>query len=471
MPDTIFTCFDRVIPLELTTLADDLAVQVRRDNDGSNLEAAGERHRFWLPGQTLRVRFLDTPELAQRVLEIAGEWTRHARLNFQLVTDGPADIRVTFAEPGNWSAVGTDALVTEYFPPDGATMCLSEIRRADSSMRVERIVRHEFGHAIGLVHEHSSPAAGILWDKEAVYAELAGPPNHWDQETVDHNVFRRYGATTTEHTAFDPHSIMLYPLPARWTLDRRTFAENIVLSDTDKDFAARIYPGACLTPVGRRTCGSPGFDGRRAFLASACPRIRGRTAVRADEDTLEDLVAAAQAGDQRAWLELLARFDGMVHGVAGSFRLQDADVADVVQSTWLSAFEKLGALREPDRFGGWLRTIARNECKDACVRADRERPVEDVTAVEDPRPGPEALAVRAETALAVRTAVATLPHRNRILVERLFFAVPSDYASVAQETGIPVGGIGPTRARALVQLRTRMARSGYGPVPALAEAG
>jgi hypothetical protein len=243
VPDTTFTCIDRVIPLELTTLADDLAVQVRRDNDGSNLEAAGERHRFWRPGTTLRVRFLDTPELAERVLEIAGEWTRYARLDLALVTDGPADIRVTFAEPGNWSAVGTDALVTEYFPTDRPTMCLSEIRKADSSMRVERIVRHEFGHAIGLVHEHSSPAAGIPWDREAVYAELAGPPNHWDREKVDHNVFRRYRATTTEHTAFDPHSIMLYPLPARWTLDRRTFAENTVLSDTDKDFAARIYPG------------------------------------------------------------------------------------------------------------------------------------------------------------------------------------------------------------------------------------
>lgn len=194
--------------------------------------------------------------------------------------------------------------------------------------------------------------------------------------------------------------------------------------------------------------------------------------MRVDECRLEDLVTAAQAGDHRAWLQLLARFDGMVHGVAWSFRLQDADVADVVQNTWLSAFEKLGALREPDRFGGWLRTIARNECKDACMRADRERPVEDVAAAAaEPRPGPEALALRAETALAVRAAVATLPYRSRILLERLFFAVHSDYADVARETGIPLGGIGPTRARALLQLRTRMARTGYGPGLAVAEVG
>lgn len=243
MTDTFFTCIDRVIPLELTTLADDRAVRARPDNDGSNLDAAGERHRFWGTGTVLRVRFLDTPELADRVLRIAGDWCKHANLDFRQVFNGPAEIRVTFAEPGNWSAVGTDSLVTEYFPADGPTMCLSEIRRAESSMRVERIVRHEFGHAIGLVHEHSSPAADIMWDEEAVYAELSGPPNHWSKEVVHHNVFRRYSARTTNHTEFDPDSIMLYALPARWTRDRRTFADNIALSPTDQAFAALIYPG------------------------------------------------------------------------------------------------------------------------------------------------------------------------------------------------------------------------------------
>lgn len=243
MTATSFTCIDRVIPLHLTTVADDRAVEARQDNDGSNLDAAGERHKFWGTGWLLRVRLLDTPELGHRVLEIAADWTKHANLDLELVHDGPAEIRVTFAEAGNWSAVGTDALVTEYFPVDGPTMCLSEIRRCDSSMRVERIVRHEFGHALGLVHEHSSPAAGIPWDESVVYAELSGPPNHWDAETIHHNVIRRYSASSTNHTDFDPDSVMLYELPARWTRDGRTFAENIALSPTDESFIARIHPG------------------------------------------------------------------------------------------------------------------------------------------------------------------------------------------------------------------------------------
>lgn len=244
MNGTSFTCIDRVVPLRLLTLADDQAVRIRPDNDGSNQEAAGERHRFWAPGTILRVRFLDTSELADRVLEIAADWTKHADLEFRLVRDGDAEIRVTFAGPGNsWSAVGTEALLSECFPPDGPTMGLGEIRRADSSMRVERVVRHEFGHAIGLVHEHSSPAADLPWDTETVYTELAGPPNHWSKELVDRNVFRRYSRTTSNHSDFDPASVMLYPVPTRWLRDRRTFAENIQLSPEDKAFAARLYPG------------------------------------------------------------------------------------------------------------------------------------------------------------------------------------------------------------------------------------
>ena len=243
MTESAFTCVDRVLPLELTTLADDLAVQERRDNEGGNLEAVGECHRFWAPGRTLRVRFLDSPELAPRVMGLAAAWTRHANLHLQVVAAGPADIRVTFAGAVSWSAVGTEALVTEHFPADRPTMCLQEIVCAESSERVKQIVRHEFGHAVGLVHEHANPAVEIDWDEAAVYAELCGPPHHWTKEMVHSNVFRRYSEMTTNHTDFDPESIMLYAMPSRWTRDGRTFPDNTALSPTDASFVAGIYPG------------------------------------------------------------------------------------------------------------------------------------------------------------------------------------------------------------------------------------
>jgi hypothetical protein len=248
MTDGPFVCIDPIVPLELSTLAADRAVAVRPDNDGSNLHAAGDRLRFWATGMVLRVRFLDTPELTERVMEAASAWTEHANLEFQVVGTGPAEIRVTFLDDGNWSALGTDALVPELFPADEPTMCLSEILAPISSSRVDRIARHEFGHAIGLVHEHSSPAAGIGWNKPVVYAALGKPPNSWTPEMVDTNVFRVYDATVTnhtaiEHTGFDPDSIMLYTFPPEWTHDRRTFPDNTKLSATDAAFVRRIYPG------------------------------------------------------------------------------------------------------------------------------------------------------------------------------------------------------------------------------------
>ena len=191
----------------------------------------------------LRVRFLDGADLTDRVMDAARAWTEHANLQFQVVTAGPAEIRVTFEGEGNWSALGTDALVTELFPAAGPTMCLSEIPVAMSSTRVDRLDRHGLGDAMGLVHEHSSPAAGIPWNRAAVYAALAKPPNGWTPEMVDHNVFRVYDATTTNHTAFDPRSVMLYTFPPEWTLDRRTFPDNTALSPTDEAFVHAMYPG------------------------------------------------------------------------------------------------------------------------------------------------------------------------------------------------------------------------------------
>ncbi|SDG81986.1 Astacin (Peptidase family M12A) [Pseudonocardia oroxyli] len=157
------------------------------------------------------------------------------------VTSGDAEIRVTFEGVGNWSALGTDALLTQVFPPDAPTLCLSELPSAISSSRVDRLARHEFGHALGLIHEHSSPAAGIRWDRETVYAALAQPPNSWTREQVDHNVFQVYDRTTTNFTEFDPESVMLYAFPAEWTLDGVTFPENSTLSQRDEDFVRTNY--------------------------------------------------------------------------------------------------------------------------------------------------------------------------------------------------------------------------------------
>jgi DNA-directed RNA polymerase specialized sigma24 family protein len=78
-------------------------------------------------------------------------------------------------------------------------------------------------------------------------------------------------------------------------------------------------------------------------------------------------------------------------------------------------------------------------------------------------PTPETRALHAERDRAVDTAVAQLPTRRRELMNAIFRGADNDYVQVSRSTGMPVGSIGPTRGRALVELRGRMQRGGYGP--------
>jgi hypothetical protein len=104
------------------------------------------------------------------------------------------------------------------------------------------VVLHEFGHALGCIHEHQNPAGGIQWNKDVVYRYYAGKPNYWSREKVDHNIFRRYGQDITQFSAFDPGSIMLYPLPKEHTLDGFEIGLNTQLSATDIAFIGVHYP-------------------------------------------------------------------------------------------------------------------------------------------------------------------------------------------------------------------------------------
>jgi hypothetical protein len=137
---------------------------------------------------------------------------------------------------------------------------------------------HEFGHAIGLAHEHQNPAGGIQWNEEVVIRELGGPPNLWDEATARHNVLRKYAADQINGTRFDPDSIMLYFFPADWTLNGIGTKANEVLSDLDKAFAAgaKMYPKTgptvdapteLVVNAARRTSASIGTFGEADLFA------------------------------------------------------------------------------------------------------------------------------------------------------------------------------------------------------------
>jgi RNA polymerase sigma factor (sigma-70 family) len=184
------------------------------------------------------------------------------------------------------------------------------------------------------------------------------------------------------------------------------------------------------------------------------------------------LLAAAAAGHQASWEELVRRYGGLVHHTVRSFRFQEADTADAVQNTWLRLLERATSITQPERLGGWLATTAARECL-AILRRRREIPDED--AVLD-RIGtsstglasaavatPDRLLLALETHSALVSALGELPEARRRLIIELFDRGGSDYTQIAAVLGMARGSIGPTRARVLRELRGKLEDRGFGP--------
>jgi RNA polymerase sigma factor (sigma-70 family) len=167
------------------------------------------------------------------------------------------------------------------------------------------------------------------------------------------------------------------------------------------------------------------------------------------------LVAAARDGDPSAWQALLQRYDGLILAVCRAHRLSAADVADVRQTTWLRAVERLTRLRDPERINGWLATVARNESLRHLRLAARVEPYGDqyVALHADSSEGPEAQVLASERNDAVRAAVSGLPERDRALIELLYSDRTPRYAEIGRTLRMPVGSIGPTHRRVLERLR------------------
>lgn len=124
-----------------------------------------------------------------------------------------------------------------------ATMNFGWLEADSSYDAFAGVVLHEFGYALGCVHEHQHPESPIPWDEEAVYNYYTGPPNNWARLKVRMNVLTKFGKGMTQFSEFDSKSIMLYPIPnAHTTGDWSIDWKNSELSDTDKEFIGEMYP-------------------------------------------------------------------------------------------------------------------------------------------------------------------------------------------------------------------------------------
>lgn len=214
-------------------------------------KAAGLKEFKWALGSKLKVKFLDGDDfLKAKVREFAVQWSNHCSVKLIFVPSGAADIRISFKGAGSWSLIGSSSrnysvnikTGTAYKSNSGVTMNFGWFDAYTSDEEFQRVVVHEFGHALGLIHEHQSPAAGIPWDKKAVYAYYKSAFG-WTTEMVDRNIFTRYAASKISNSKYDRLSIMHYPIPAELLYDpSAAVGWNTQLSATDIKFIKIYYP-------------------------------------------------------------------------------------------------------------------------------------------------------------------------------------------------------------------------------------
>jgi hypothetical protein len=224
---------------------------------------SGERTRLiimhadkWVNGTVLKYAFFEPKEPFTRWAgtDALRAQTRRAfqrytdlgvGLRFEMVSDRPsAQIRIGFEQgDGHWSYVGRQVLRQG---ADDRTMNLDPTDGISSGDYGVDVATHEIGHTLGFPHEHQNPNAGIVWDEEAVYRALAGPPNNWSREMTFHNIIRKIPPDQVQGSSWDHDSIMHYPFEPGLILKPEEYQQGLHpkggLSQRDAEWVHTFYP-------------------------------------------------------------------------------------------------------------------------------------------------------------------------------------------------------------------------------------
>ncbi len=259
-------CIDRVLPTELMR-----PQRTMRAKGGER--AISPIGKTWMNGSTLHVRFIGgTANEQATVREQSGWWAQVANLKFDFNNAANAEIRIAFdSNDGAWSYIGTDC---RSIPVNQPTMNLGFLDGGTTA--------HEFGHAIALAHEHQNPRGGIQWNEQVVIQELAKSPNFWDEETVRHNVIRKYSIDQINGTDFDPDSIMLYFFPAsgrstvsppkRMTFCRRSTSNSLPAPRCTRRPAGRQRPPSSSKSTQNAAPRHPSANSAKRICSALPPR-------------------------------------------------------------------------------------------------------------------------------------------------------------------------------------------------------
>lgn len=178
---------------------------------------------------------------------------------------------------------------------------------------------------------------------------------------------------------------------------------------------------------------------------------------------IKTTVHRAAAGDEEAWTALVTNFQGMLDRVGRNYRLDREHIHDAAQDTWLALYRDIASVREPERIAGWLAITMRRNCLRIRNRHSTEIPRDatTMTVVADRTcDDVEELLLAKERAARLFRALEMLTPRQREVVKAL--AGDASYKTLCTDLQIPQGSVGPTRARALRQLRALLSEDDIG---------
>lgn len=207
--------------------------------------AVGAHTKYWKSGRTLKIAITDYGDGGFDIVKNAiKKWQPYVNLKFEFVElhdndelyEGDIRIYLTpLVNSSRYSAIGTDALTVN---PLHHTM---QLGTDYTSAGYEALVLHEFGHALGFMHEHQHPDATIPWNKEVTYLQYSREFG-WSKDFVDGAVFPLPRDAGLTYEPYDRHSIMHYNVLNICTIGDWEQAVNLELSAGDKAFARKVYP-------------------------------------------------------------------------------------------------------------------------------------------------------------------------------------------------------------------------------------
>jgi hypothetical protein len=190
-------------------------------------EMAALTRKLWASNATLNIYFFGGHDSrTDKVFNIASEWTNYCNIKFKQVDQiDESQVRISFSEPGSWSYIGTDSIG---IPKNKPTVNFGWLNVGLPESEYRQVVLHEFGHVLGLIHEHQNPSTSIKWNKSIVYW-FCKFYFGWSNQETDNNIIQEFEKTQTKYTSVDKDSIMAYTIPPEFTMDGTTFPTNYEL--------------------------------------------------------------------------------------------------------------------------------------------------------------------------------------------------------------------------------------------------